>query len=120
MNTVAYIQRASSKYKPATLVVSIEEREKAKAIIFKLLQREQFGEEMKSLEAEKEIPKGGKILQFSPFLDEEGLIRAKGRIGKVNWTSKQSIQFCYIGNMTLLNYSCERSTRTINTKALSR
>ena len=37
---------------------------------------------MKSLKAEKEVPKGNKILQFSPFLDEEGLIRAKGRIGR--------------------------------------
>ena len=82
VNTVAYVQRASSKHKPATLVVSIEEREKAKATIFKLLQQEQFGEEMKSLKAEKEIPKVSKFLQFSPFLDEEGLIRAKGRIGK--------------------------------------
>ena len=30
VKTVAYVQRAFSKYKPATLVVSIEEREKAK------------------------------------------------------------------------------------------
>ena len=82
VNTVAYVQRALNKHKPATLVVSIEEREKAKATIFKLLQREQFGEEMKSLKTEREIPKGSKILQFSPFLDEEGLIRAKGRISK--------------------------------------
>ena len=82
VNTVAYVQRALNKDKPATLVVNIEEREKAKATIFKLLQQEQFGEEMKSLKAEKEIPKGSKILQFSPFLDEEGLFRAKGRIGK--------------------------------------
>ena len=37
---------------------------------------------MKSLKAEKEIPKGSKILQFSPFMDLRGLIRAKGRIGK--------------------------------------
>ena len=37
---------------------------------------------MKSLIAEKEIPKGSKILQFSPFLDEEGLIRGKSRIGR--------------------------------------
>ena len=37
---------------------------------------------MKSLKAEKEIPKGSKILQFSPFIDEEGFIRAKGTIGK--------------------------------------
>ena len=69
VNTVAYVQRALNKHKPATLVVSTEEREKAKATIFKLLQREHFGEEMKSLKAGKEISKGSKILQFSPFLD---------------------------------------------------
>ena len=82
VNTVAYVQRLLNKRKPATLIVNIEEREKAKATIFKLLQQEQFGEEMKSLKAEKEIPKGSKILQFSVFLDGDGLIRAKGRIGK--------------------------------------
>ena len=82
VNTVACVQRALSQHKPLTLVVSIEEREKSKATVFKLLQQEQFGEEMKSLKAEKEIPKSSKILQFSPFLDEEGLIRAKGRKGK--------------------------------------
>ena len=40
VNTVAYVQRALNKDKPATLVVNIEEREKAKATIFKLLQQE--------------------------------------------------------------------------------
>ena len=74
MNTVSYVQQALNKHKLATLVVSIEEREKSKATIFKLLQQEQFGEEMKSLKAEKDIPKGSKILQFSHFLDEKGLI----------------------------------------------
>ena len=78
VNTMANVQRALNKHKPATLIVSIEEREKAKATIFNLLQQEQFGEEMKSLKAEKEIPKGSKILQFSPLLEEDGLIRAKG------------------------------------------
>ena len=53
MNAVAYLLRAISKHKPATLIVSVEEREKAKATIFKLLQQEQFSEEMKSLRAEK-------------------------------------------------------------------
>ena len=37
---------------------------------------------MKSLEAEKEILKNSKILQFSPFIDQQRLIRAQGRIGK--------------------------------------
>ena len=82
VNTVAYVQRALNKYKPVKLLVSVEEREKAKATIFKFLQQKQFGEEMNSLKAEKEIPNGSKILQFSPLIDEEGLIRAKGRIGK--------------------------------------
>ena len=82
VNTVAYVQRALKKHQSATLVGNIEEREKAKATIFKLLQQEHFGEEMKSLKAEKEIPKGSKFLHFPPSLDEEGLIRAKGRIGK--------------------------------------
>ena len=93
VNTVAYVQRALNKHKPGTLVVSIEEREKAKATIFKLLQREHFGEEVKSLKAEKEIPKGSKILQFSPFLDEEGPIRAKSRISKrqLDFNSKHPI-----------------------------
>ena len=53
VKTVAYVQRALNKHKPATLVVNIEEREKAKATIFKLLQQEQFGEEMKCLKVEK-------------------------------------------------------------------
>ena len=82
VNAVAYVRPVMSKHKPATLIVSVEEREKAKATIFKLLQQEQFSEEMKSLRAEKKIPKSSKILQFSPFLKEEGLIQAKGRIGK--------------------------------------
>ena len=37
---------------------------------------------MKPLMAEKESPKNSKILQFSPFIDQQGLIRAQGRIGK--------------------------------------
>ena len=78
--TMAFVQRALNKYKPATLVISIEERKKA--TVFKLLQQEQFGEEMKSRKAEKEISKGSKTLKFSFFLDEEGLNQAKGRICK--------------------------------------
>ena len=37
---------------------------------------------MKSLKVEKTTPKSSKILQLSPFLDEDELIRAKGRIFK--------------------------------------
>ena len=48
---------------------------------------------MKSLKVEKEIPKNSKILQFSPFIDQQGLNRAQGRIGKsrLNFETKHPI-----------------------------
>ena len=55
VNTMAYIQRVFKKHKPATKTLSVEEREDAQASIFRLLQQEQFTEEMKSLKAEKEL-----------------------------------------------------------------
>ena len=83
VNTVAYVQWALKKHKPATSSqhrrVSTEEREKAKAVIFKLQQQRQFDEQIQSLKAETEIPKAAKIYTS---LDEEGLIRATGRIDK--------------------------------------
>ena len=118
VNTVAYVWRALCKYKPATLVVSIEEREKEKSIIYKLLQQEQFGEEVKSLKAKKEIPKGSKILQLPPFIDEEGHIQAKARIGKIQFCLRQSILLLH-WKYHAVEFSCEMSTRTINTKAPS-
>ena len=51
VNTMAYVQRVFIKHKPATKTLSVEEREGAQASIFRLLQREPFAEEMKSLKA---------------------------------------------------------------------
>ena len=53
VNTMAYIQRVFKKHKPATKTLSVQEREDAQASIFRLLQQEQFTEEMKSLKAER-------------------------------------------------------------------
>ena len=93
VNTMAYVQRVFKKHKPATKTLSVEEREGAQAGIFRLLQQEQFAEEIKSLKTEKEFPKNSKILQFSPFIDQQGLIRAQGRIGKsqLNFETKHPI-----------------------------
>ena len=80
VNTMTYVQRVFRKHTPATKTLSVEEREGAQASIFRLLQHEQFAEEMKSLKVEKEIPNNSKILQFLPFIDQQGLIRSQGRI----------------------------------------
>ena len=87
------MQRVFKKHTPATKTLSVEETEGAQASIFRLLQQEQFAEEMKSIKAEKEIPKNSKTLQFSPFIDQQGLIRAQGRIGKrpLNFETKHPI-----------------------------
>ena len=74
---------------------------------------------MKFLKAEKEISKGSKILHLSPFLDEEGLIRAKGRIGKSQLDFNAEHPDLLHWKHMRLNYSCETSTRTINMKALN-
>ena len=93
VNTMAYVQLVFKKYKPATKTISVEEREGAQSSIFRLLQQEQFAEEMKSLKAEKGNPKYSKILQFSPFIDQQGLIPAQGRISKsqLNFETKHLI-----------------------------
>ena len=62
------MQEELSKNKLATLSISVEESEKAKAIIFKLLWREKFDEAMKYLKAEKESPKSSEILQLPLIL----------------------------------------------------
>ena len=54
MNTVSHVQQFFTKNQLATHVVSVEERERAKVILFnKSLKQEQFGEVMKSLKVEK-------------------------------------------------------------------
>ena len=90
---MAYVQRVFRKHKPATTTLSVEEREGGQAGIFRLLQQEQFAEEMTSLKAEKEILKNSKILQFLTSIDQQGLIRAQGRIGKsqLNFETKHPI-----------------------------
>ena len=93
VNTMAYVQCVFRKHKPATKTLSVEERECAQAGIFRLLQQEHFAEELKSLKAEKEVLKNSKILQFSPSIDQQGLLRAQGRIGKsqLNFETKHPI-----------------------------
>ena len=81
---MAYVKRVFRKHKPATKTLSVEEREGAQASIFRLLQREQFAEEMKSLKAEKEIPKNSKILQFSPFIDQHKVHPCLGFSGRLS------------------------------------
>ena len=72
--TVACVQWTNTEW--SYLNQFFEERAKAQAFIFKLQQQEQFAEEMKSFNAEKENPKSRKLIQCSPFLPQEIFSRA--------------------------------------------
>ena len=93
VNTMAYVQRVFKKHTPATRTLNVEEREGAQASIFRLLQQKQFAEEMNTLKVVKEIPKNSQTLQSSSFIDQQGLIRAQGRIGKsqLNFKTKHPV-----------------------------
>ena len=43
-------------------------------------QRKTFSEIIRNIEREHEQDKKDKLLQFTPFLDKDGLIRARGRL----------------------------------------
>ena len=85
---MAYVQRVFKEHKPATRKLNFEQREVARASIISLLQLEQIAEEMKSLKAEKENSKNSKTIQFSQFIDQQGLIRAQSRVGKSHLSFK--------------------------------
>ena len=66
VNTVAYVQRALNKHKPATLVVSIEERRKAKATIFKLLQQDSLVTRSNLSKLKRKFQKSAKFYNSPP------------------------------------------------------
>lgn len=59
---------------------SLEERKEAKLVIIKLVQKEAFSDEIKSLKLQKEITKtkDNKLYKLNPFLDKEGILRVGG------------------------------------------
>ena len=75
---MAYVQRVFRKQKPSIKTLSVEEKEGTQVGIFRLLQQEQFADEMKSLKVEKDILRNSIILQFSTFIDQKRFNRAQG------------------------------------------
>lgn len=63
---------------------SLEERKEAEIAIIKLVQEEEFPDEIKSLKVKKVIckTKHSKLYKLCPFLDEEGILRVGGRLSQ--------------------------------------
>ena len=63
-----------------------EEIMKAKVLLFRLIQHESFGDEIKALQQGKLISKNSSLLKLDPFLGEDGLLRVKGRLQESDLT----------------------------------
>ena len=55
-------------------------RQRAEQIIFKIIQRECFPQELTSLMANQRVQRDSRLLQFRPCVDDDGIIRANRRL----------------------------------------
>ena len=58
--------------------------DEAETVLWKSVQQESFGQELKDLKAGRSVSSNSTIVTLSPFLDSNGVMRAKGRLSKSN------------------------------------
>lgn len=61
-------------------LVSVRELEHAKKVLAKIAQQEVFTEELESLNKNRYVPKTSSLRLLHPFLDDDGIIRLRGRL----------------------------------------
>ena len=89
----------------------------ARATIFKILQKEEFAEAMKSLKAEKETPKKIRNLQSLALVDQQGLICVQGRKNQLNFKTKHPALLHWKHHVVEL--FLQKEHRIVITKALN-
>lgn len=94
---VAYILRFRTNCTPTQTkisgMISNAEWAKAEIVVLRLVQKLSFPQEYDSIENNRLLPRNSKILQLSPFLDSDGLMRVQGRLqnASVNQSQKHPI-----------------------------
>ena len=63
----------------------MDEYHYAERITFKLIQKESFTTEYDALVNGKELSSKSNIAQLCPFLDDQGIMRARGRLSKADF-----------------------------------
>ena len=83
-HTICYILcwRSSKRVRG---LISLDEYQYAEQIIFKLVQKEVFTAEYDALINGKMLSSKSNIAQFCPFLDDQGIMRARGRLSKADF-----------------------------------
>lgn len=93
VNVVARILRLSRKNPAKSDIISITERKGAEEAVIKILQLENFGNEIQCLKNGTDLEKGSKLNKLNPFIDEKGILRVGGRIknAQIPYASKHQI-----------------------------
>ena len=76
--TAAVLSSESSELSPT-------EYERAEKVLVRMSQAQGFSEELESFARDRMLSKHSKILKLNPFIDREGLLRAKSRLQFVEW-----------------------------------
>ena len=87
MRVIAFCLRL--KFKSQSKVILPCELQRAEEKVLKLIQRETFLEVYDGKQMFGKTSKGGELAKFSPFFDECGMIRIRGRIKHANLSFQQ-------------------------------
>ena len=68
---------------------SVKELDLAEKYWIKLVQETHFGREISLIKKNKTLPRGSCLITLHPFVDDEGILRLRGRIGCSNLPYKQ-------------------------------
>ena len=111
---VAYCMRFKTKQKGPLKEDKIHQAEQ---ILFRFAQNESFPNVSKSIKNSREISETLKIAQFSPFIEEDGTIRVKGRLkpSNLDYNAKQPILLT--ANIQLYNFCWRKRIETTYMRA---
>ena len=91
---------------------TVDQFEAAKQTIIKVVQSEQFGEEISCIKERKKLPQNSPLLALNPFLDSFGVLRVGGRLNKATLQSAEKNPIIlsahqHISTLLVLHYHSE-------------
>ncbi|XP_062704301.1 uncharacterized protein LOC134286665 [Aedes albopictus] len=83
------LRKAVVKEKRKDGPLSMDELQRASGYLYRQVQQEAFSEEIGVLSGNEEhkLPKSSSLYNLSPFLDDHGILRMRGRIGKCEYAA---------------------------------
>lgn len=80
LRIVAYIMRMKQRPLVAGATINLDELERARKIVLRIIQQKHFTADFKNLKKSREVEKSSNISSLTPFLDQDDLIKVGGRL----------------------------------------